>query len=87
MNILITRGAGFIGFTVFHPLLEKTDHLIANVNQLPYAADLESARIGHSRYGFGQANIGKTSAACKSTENFGKTGYGQYLLRLANKRR
>lgn len=87
MNILITGGTGFIGFTVFHDLLEKIENLIANVGQPPYAADLEGARIGHSRYCFGQAGIGETSATCKSGNTFGKTGGGQYLLRLANKRR
>ena len=42
MRLLITGGAGFIGSALIRQLIAETDYVIANVDKLTYAGNLES---------------------------------------------
>lgn len=59
MKILVTGGAGFIGSTLVHYLIGKTNHDVINVDKLTYAGHLESLKkIDNSdRYHFEKVDI------------------------------
>jgi dTDP-glucose 4,6-dehydratase len=59
MKLLLTGGCGFIGSAVVRHLLRRTDHVVADVDMLTYAASedaLEEAR-GHHRHVLIRADI------------------------------
>lgn len=64
MRLLITGGAGFIGSSIIHHLLQNTDYTIINVDKLTYAADLDCHHdfLKNSRYLFEQIDICDTKA-------------------------
>jgi dTDP-glucose 4,6-dehydratase len=59
MRILVTGGAGFIGSAVVRHLIENTTAVVANVDKLTYAGNLESlSSVSDSnRYHFHQVDI------------------------------
>jgi dTDP-glucose 4,6-dehydratase len=59
MRILVTGGAGFIGSAVVRYLIENTTAVVANVDKLTYAGNLESlSSVSDSnRYHFHQVDI------------------------------
>lgn len=64
MRILVTGGAGFIGSAVIRHLIDNTDHVVANLDKLTYAGNLESlASVAYSaRYSFHQVDICERAA-------------------------
>ncbi len=59
MKVLLTGGCGFIGSAVVRHLLRTTDHMVANVDKMTYAASedaLEEGR-GHTRHTLIKADI------------------------------
>lgn len=58
-TILITGGAGFIGSALVRYLIEKTDHVVVNVDKLTYAGNLESLTCvsDSDRYFFEKVDI------------------------------
>lgn len=64
MKILITGGCGFIGTNLVRYLIEQTEHAVANVDKLSYAANPNSlADIAASpRYQFFQADLANKDA-------------------------
>jgi dTDP-glucose 4,6-dehydratase len=59
LRILLTGGAGFIGSAVVRYLIEHTEHIVANLDKLTYAGNLESlVSIADSpRYSFHHLDI------------------------------
>lgn len=59
MNILVTGGCGFIGAAFIRYLMEKTEHIVINLDKLSYASnDACSHYKGNSqRYRFYQADL------------------------------
>lgn len=59
MNILLTGGAGFIGSAVIRHLLENTSHVVANLDKLTYAGNLDSVKSvsASNSYHFYQVDI------------------------------
>src|SRR5690554_5805967 len=59
MRLLVTGGAGFIGSAVIRHLIENYNYIVANVDKLTYAGNLDSvATVSSSdRYRFYQVDI------------------------------
>ena len=72
MRILITGGAGFIGSAVVRQLIERTEHLVLNVDKLTYAASQDSLAsvAGHPRYGFRNLDICDQAGLAKAFRDF-----------------
>jgi dTDP-glucose 4,6-dehydratase len=56
---LITGGAGFIGSALIRFLINKTDHLVINIDKLTYSGNLQSLKVvsGNPRYKFVKGDI------------------------------
>src|SRR3954468_18450004 len=59
MKVLVTGGAGFIGWALCQLLIAETDVEIVNLDKLTYAASPQAvaALTGHPRYQFEKADI------------------------------
>lgn len=59
LHILVTGGAGFIGSAVIRHLIKNTSYIVANLDKLTYAGNLDSVKVAESsdRYSFFQADI------------------------------
>mgnify|MGYP003144228934 CR=1 FL=1 len=64
MRIIVTGGAGFIGSAVVRHLIENTECVVANLDKLTYAGNLESLADvkDSSRYSFYQVDICDSAA-------------------------
>lgn len=72
MKLLVTGGAGFIGSAVIRHLIKNTDHVVANVDKLTYAGNLDSvATVSNSdHYCFYQVDICNRAALDKVFAEF-----------------
>jgi dTDP-glucose 4,6-dehydratase len=59
MNILVTGGSGFIGSAFIRYLMEKTEHIIINLDKLSYAANDACSvyELNTQRYRFYKADL------------------------------
>ena len=71
-RIVITGGAGFIGSAVVRYLLNGTENLVLNLDNLTYAGNLESlpSVLDHPRYKFLQADIVDQAAVSAALVEF-----------------
>ncbi|MFN3581382.1 MAG: dTDP-glucose 4,6-dehydratase [Pseudomonas sp.] len=71
-RFLITGGAGFIGSAVIRHLLKNTPHLVANVDKLTYAGNLESVPLpaSESSYQFHKLDICDTGSMVQLFADF-----------------
>lgn len=72
MRFLVTGGAGFIGSAVIRHLVENTNHVVANVDKLTYAGNLDSVTTvsNSERYCFYQVDICNRAALDKVFAEF-----------------
>ncbi|MFP6790492.1 MAG: dTDP-glucose 4,6-dehydratase [Thalassolituus sp.] len=72
MRFLVTGGAGFIGSAVIRHLVENTNHVVANVDKLTYAGNLDSVTTvsNSERYCFYQMDICDRAALDKVFAEF-----------------
>lgn len=72
IKILVTGGCGFIGSNLIRMLIEKTDHLVHNMDALTYAGNKESLRDidGHDRYSFSQTNLCHAQSVIETVSAF-----------------
>ena len=57
LRVLVTGGAGFIGFALIHHLLDRTEAEVLNLDKLTYAAHAQASQLKRPRYRFEQADI------------------------------
>lgn len=57
MRIIVTGGAGFIGFALVQHLLGTGDNEVLNLDKLTYASNPEAAKLKHPQYRFERADI------------------------------
>jgi dTDP-glucose 4,6-dehydratase len=72
MKLLLTGGCGFIGSAVVRHLLQHTDHIVANVDKMTYAASedaLENA-LHHPRHTLFKADIADAASMRDVFESF-----------------
>jgi dTDP-glucose 4,6-dehydratase len=72
MKFLVTGGAGFIGSAVIRHLIQNTEHVVTNMDNLTYAGNLASLKVieDSPRYHFVQADICEACAVDKVLEEF-----------------
>lgn len=70
MRIVVTGGAGFIGFALVRYLLDRTEDEILSLDKLTYAANPEAAELEHPRYGFRPLDICNTDAVGRHLRDF-----------------
>lgn len=70
MRIVVTGGAGFIGFALVRHLLDQTDDEVLNIDKLTYAANPEAAELAHPRYRFERTDICDTEAVSELFRGF-----------------
>lgn len=62
MRVLVTGGAGFIGFALVQHLLAEDQHEVVNLDKLTYASNPDAVRFDHPRYRFELLDICDTDA-------------------------
>ncbi|MGI3130187.1 dTDP-glucose 4,6-dehydratase [Halopseudomonas pachastrellae] len=75
LRILVTGGAGFIGSAVVRHLIQKTPHVVGNIDKLTYAGNVESLSSVSSspRYHFYQVDICDAAALAQVFREFRPT--------------
>jgi len=76
MIYFVTGGAGFIGSALVRFLIEKTQHIVVNIDKLTYAGNLESLTSvsDHPRYHFEQIDICDRQALDNAFANYHPDG-------------
>lgn len=69
MRLIVTGGAGFIGFTVVLNLLNRGDEILS-LDKLTYASNPEAPKLDHPRYQFRRIDICEAEAVGRMFTSF-----------------